>query len=153
MDVELVAPLACSFAVRFSPHDSLLTWSEDRWGLIIPAGLMRTSSDDELAIAIGHQLAHLMIGLSATGIENLESEADVLGLYMTAAAGYDVSVAPALWERLAAESPFIIEPARWIGMKEFHLDLAGRIPRIRRTARQLHVRMVRGEAIRPAGAR
>ena len=97
-------------------------------------------SDDELAVVIGHELAHLTqghlakgMGTSllgsvlgtvievATGVEVLgnvtggivqtafsrdfEREADYIGLRYTHRAGYDIAVAPGLWERVATELP------------------------------------------------
>ena len=97
-------------------------------------------SDDELAVVLGHELAHLTSGHLAkglgtsvvgsvlgsaiwrvTGIEVLadmangavqsgfsrdfEREADYVGLHYVARAGYDMTAAPALWERVATQLP------------------------------------------------
>ena len=71
-------------------------------------------NDDELAIVLGHELAHQILGhppmrdadglLAAFGINageiwRREAEADRLGLRLAAAAGYDLSAAIPFWRR------------------------------------------------------
>lgn len=41
--------------------------------------------------------------------QGFEAEADYVGLYLTARAGYDITVAPTLWRRLAIKNPANIE--------------------------------------------
>lgn len=103
-------------------------------GIVLPTGLLGTAStDDELAIVIGHQLAHLAAGhaklrgddvedviggfpanqpIAAAEVaafeprqfeENNEKVADYLGLYFTARAGYAIAGADAFWRKLAAQ--------------------------------------------------
>lgn len=99
--------------------------------LAITTGLFElTHNDDELALILGHELAHNTLGhLKATepkekpgglldafvratigtavakavtrpySIEN-EKEADYVGLYLMARAGYDITAAEAFWRRL-----------------------------------------------------
>ena len=99
--------------------------------LAITSGLFElTRSDDELALILGHELAHNMLGhlkkdpapkesgslldafVRATigtavaktvtppySIEN-EKEADYVGLYLMARAGYNITAAEAFWRRL-----------------------------------------------------
>ena len=152
VDFEVELPLACNFGVTFSPRDSLLTWSADKWTIVVPVGLMRIADDDELGLAIAHQLAHALIELSAIPIPNPESEADVLGLYMAAAAGFDVTVAVPFWERMAAETPRIIGAADSERQQKSHMGVADRLARIERTSYQLAGRLARGESIAPVSA-
>jgi predicted Zn-dependent protease len=71
-------------------------------------------NDDELAIVLGHELAHRILGhppmrtedglLAAFGIKagdlwRREAEADRLGLRLAAAAGYDLDAAIPFWRR------------------------------------------------------
>ncbi len=76
--------------------------------------------DDELAVVIGHELAHdilghreylgrtaagdgLFAGIGANGarLRETEREADYYGLYLVAWAGYDVGAAVPFWQRMA----------------------------------------------------
>lgn len=107
----------------------------------IHAGMMRFATDDkELAVVLGHELAHnamrhvekqkanALPGMIAGGVldvllgtgggisdamgaasrmafsASFEQEADYVGLYMLARAGYDTSVAPGFWRKMATVS-------------------------------------------------
>lgn len=80
-------------------------------------------NDDELALVMAHELAHNILRhkdrLDAAGvsrglfagfgknrgrIRETELEADRLALYLMARAGYDVTVAPAFWERFGRKT-------------------------------------------------
>jgi beta-barrel assembly-enhancing protease len=77
-----------------------------------------TNSDDELAVVIAHEMAHNVLGhkqkldadhvsrglfggfgRNGARIRATENEADRVGLYLMARAGYDITVAPAFWSR------------------------------------------------------
>lgn len=115
--------------------------------VVIYNGMMRfLQSDDEVAVIIGHELAHnlmrhvdaqgdnatmgllfgaLLEGVAATqGVSSgsgwtnagaemgklgysveFEEEADYVGLYIAARAGYDIRQAPDIWRRLTLEDP------------------------------------------------
>ncbi|MGH7289402.1 MAG: M48 family metalloprotease [Myxococcota bacterium] len=72
-------------------------------------GLLRTvESDDELALVIGHELAHNVLGHSVKSFKRSEQEADYLGCYFAALAGYDVAQASPYWRRVAREFPVLV---------------------------------------------
>ena len=106
----------------------------------ITPGMMRfASGDEELALVIGHELAHntrdhidakrtnrvigallgallgaaVGVDMSQTGADigtmafsqGFEAEADYVGIYHTARAGYDVGEAANFWRRMATEHP------------------------------------------------
>ena len=49
------------------------------------------TSDDELAVILGHEFGH---GILQTGSKpHFEADADYIGLYMAAQAGYDIETA------------------------------------------------------------
>ncbi len=102
-----------------------------------------TKTDDELALVIGHEIAHnsrnhveagqgnVLVGMVlgaavsvATGVnvmgvggdlgamafsQDFESEADYVGLYHVARAGYAIENAPYIWRRMAAVNPAAID--------------------------------------------
>jgi beta-barrel assembly-enhancing protease len=75
--------------------------------------LREAQNDDELAIVIGHELAHnfrehLPDEPHIAGYVRKEEEADYLGCYFAARAGYDVARAPGYWRRLAREYPGLV---------------------------------------------
>lgn len=79
----------------------------------VSTGMVKEAlDDDELAIAIGHELAHHALDhtgpVPELGYVGAEQEADYLGCYFAARAGYDVAKAPAYWRRLAREYPGLV---------------------------------------------
>jgi membrane-associated protease RseP (regulator of RpoE activity) len=74
--------------------------------ILVTTGMLRFSrNDDELAVVLGHELAHNVLGHSVRSYKRFEKEADYLGCYFAARAGYDVSRGVEFWRRLARESP------------------------------------------------
>jgi len=72
------------------------------------------SRDEDLAVVLGHEMAHNILGHvrqdasgKATGTTSpeAEAEADAVGLYFTARAGFGIKDAPNVWRRLAAQNP------------------------------------------------
>lgn len=103
----------CDYRVKLrysSVINAYATGSE----IIVTSGMMDFASDDELALIIGHELAHnnlshirkivqnriLLLGL-ATYSRKFESEADYAGLYYMARAGFDIDGAADFWRRYA----------------------------------------------------
>jgi beta-barrel assembly-enhancing protease len=72
------------------------------------------AKDEDLAVVLGHELAHNILGHvrqdasgKAVGSSSpeAEAEADAVGLYFTARAGFGIADAPRVWRRLAAQNP------------------------------------------------
>lgn len=141
-----VAPArVCSSPVRIleSPEVNALAFGEQ---ILIMTGMVKLcQTDDELAVIIGHELAHnsmkhirakqtnsllmsllidapiiLLTGANpqiganiGAGInsQDFESEADYIGLYHVARAGYDIENAAGIWRRMAVESPSSVSHA------------------------------------------
>lgn len=118
LDVTVTPRRACGYEVQLNPSDDLNAQADGR-RLFISTALARfAASDDELAIILGHELAHNVLGhrrWSETGgagrtvvgrdcTEDLcggdrERQADRTGLYLMARAGYRPGVAAPFWRR------------------------------------------------------
>jgi hypothetical protein len=118
IDVAVTPKRACGYEVQLNPSDDLNAQADGR-RLFISTALARfAASDDELAIILGHELAHNVLGhrrWSETGgagrtvvgrdcSEDLcggdrERQADRTGLYLMARAGYRPAVAAPFWRR------------------------------------------------------
>lgn len=116
-----VQPLrACGYEVQLNPSNDLKAHANGG-RLFISTGLAGFArTDDELAVILGHELAHHVLGHNAWneadgagrrpnddvlevegGSGDAERQADRVGLYLSARAGYDPAAAPPFFRRLA----------------------------------------------------
>ncbi len=114
----------------------------------VSLGLLRfLRTKDELAVVVGHELAHEVLTASGKvgqrSRSDVEREADLLGLTYTHRAGYDVSAAADLWERMAVELPGALSES-WLA---HHPSFPERLVLARKIAAVL-----RGQATVPAGS-
>lgn len=136
-------------------------------------------TDDELAMVIGHELAHNTLGHISKKMANatmgmmmggildalagtygtfqdmgqqiggqafspdFEREADYLGLYMTALAGYDYKASPMLWRRMARLSQ------KSISMTSSHPPTAERYVALEQTASEISDKLSKGLPLTP----
>jgi hypothetical protein len=121
-NVTLAPRLGCPAHVRLA-RSSEAKAVTDRGQIVLTTALLAdVADDDELAIIIGHELAHLVLrhaehldaqgvprgflrefGKNAERVYRTEAEADRLGLKLAWAAGYDPNAAIPLWRRLLAK--------------------------------------------------
>ncbi len=109
---------ACASRIQLLPSRKQNAGADGRIVTLSTAILDDTRDDDELAFLIGHEMSHNILGhhvrlegegvsfgmLSAFGggaakIRETEEEADYLGVYIMARAGYDPSAAARFWVR------------------------------------------------------
>lgn len=110
---------ACGYEVQLNPSDELNARADGRRLFISTALAGFTQSDDELALILGHELAHHVLrhrtwsdvggagreandAAAVNGAGDKETQADRVGLFLTARAGYDTRIAPAFWRRFGA---------------------------------------------------
>lgn len=140
--VELSPSMICNYPTFLRNDDSVNAFADGR-RIIVTSGLMRfADTDDELALVIGHELAHntmghiesktgnmvlggiigaIITGLSGVNVvdpmmqvgalaysQEFEAEADYVGVYHAARAGYDTRKAAYFWRRMAAAHPSAI---------------------------------------------
>jgi hypothetical protein len=125
-DISYSAIVACSYPVVLVHNDAVAAYSDGR-NIYVTTGILRfLQGDDELAVVLGHELAHnnlnhnsfgrklgkVLMGqgllgkaLMSSSSQEIEAEADYAGLYSTSRAGYAIGSAPALWRRMAMEHP------------------------------------------------
>lgn len=118
-DLVLAPVSGCPLRIRLVTSNTLGASSRDGIVRISTRMLEFVQNDDELAVVIGHELAHVVlhhaerledasngkasaIGSKTSRVRAAEVEADRLGLRLAWAAGYDPSVALAFWPRLDA---------------------------------------------------
>jgi len=109
---------ACDYNLRLSQSTAINAFADGR-NITVTAGMMEfTQSDSELALIVGHELAHNTMGHIRKSIINyvisfggtrytrpFESEADYVGLYYMVRAGYAPDGVEAFWKRLATVAP------------------------------------------------
>lgn len=101
-----VTPQAvCAARVLLKTEDGIEAHSDGE-NVAISSGLIAfTQGDDELALVIGHEMAHTILHRGKSfGLfsgKAREDEADALGARLASCAGYDVARSLAFWERLA----------------------------------------------------
>ncbi|MBU4040510.1 MAG: hypothetical protein KKG27_12195 [Alphaproteobacteria bacterium] len=111
---------ACGYEVQLDPSDELNARANGERLFITTAMAGFAASDDDLALVLGHELAHHVLGhrdwheAEARGRQTqtvpalagspggAERQADRVGLYLAARAGYDTAIAPAFWRRFGA---------------------------------------------------
>ena len=118
----LTAVPGCDARVRLARSDQLNAFARRGYAIMTTRLLDFLESDDELAIVLGHEMSHVILGhpeqLDAAGVPRgllrhfgknasrvkaTEIEADRLGLRLAWAAGYDISAAVPFWRRYAAK--------------------------------------------------
>jgi Zn-dependent protease with chaperone function len=137
--------------------------SADKERLFITTAMVRyAGTDDELAIFVAHELAHIFLGhqdrialsgpggallgnlgSAGQGLRNLEAEADYLGLYLVARADYDIGAAEPLWRQFGADFPVIRRQHRT------HPGSHARIVAMRKTAAEITGKRASGVPISP----
>lgn len=111
---------ACGYDVQLDPSDELNARADGKRLFITTAMAGFAATDDELALVLGHELAHHVLGhrdwheaeargrrtqtlpaLAGTS-GGAERQADRVGLYLAARAGFDPLIASAFWRRFGA---------------------------------------------------
>ena len=139
LDVELAPIAGCPARVRLARSSQVNAFATGRYVVMTTGLLGFTTDEDELAIALAHELAHNVLkhrdrleaqrvptgllrgfGRNASRIRATEEEADRLGIKLAWAAGYDVSAAIPFWRRFYAkyDSPQLFRTHPGLGARE-----------------------------------
>lgn len=91
----------CDYLPTLIVDEHLRAFS-DTTGLAVSTGMVRfAETDDELAIILGHELAHIIMKSHGSRLRNKNKEdfADWLGVYLASCAGYDAERGIRFWRR------------------------------------------------------
>lgn len=153
---------ACGYDVQLNPSDELNARADGRRLFISTALAGFAASDDELAVILGHELAHHVLrhrhwsetGGAARQVNaeawrteggegGAEQQADRVGLYLAARAGYDPSVAAPFWRRFGASNWRVRFPQ--IG----HASAGARAQALELVAQEIEAKRAAGEPLLP----
>jgi predicted Zn-dependent protease len=113
-EVVLGSEPGCIGRVRLARSDQMNAFSLRGYVVMTTAMLAYARSEDELAVVLGHELSHSILGhqglrdeegllaglgIKASAMWKREAAADRLGLRLMAAAGYDLDAAIPFWDR------------------------------------------------------
>jgi predicted Zn-dependent protease len=156
--VTVPGALACSYPIEAVDSDKINSYT-DATGIYINKGMIALlHSDDELAVILGHEMGHNISGQIEAGLGShielalggkaaiipLEEEADYVGLYAMARAGYEINAAPALWRRLAA----VVMPEA-ITEASDHPIFPVRVVMLKKEIAEINAKVARGAALLP----
>ncbi len=135
----------CGFPVELTGGDEFLASTNGKRIKISGGTLRFVSNDDELAFVLAHELTHILSGHSGTmrgsSRKEAELEADRLGIYIVARAGYSVDTALHLLSRLGESLPRLNEP------HAAYRTLAARTAAMRRAIEEIATSKVRSELL------
>jgi hypothetical protein len=151
--INLHPVMGCPARGRLARSGQPNAFADGRWAIMTTKMLGFIRSDDEIAVAMAHELAHNIlghpgqlegvvpkgilrnIGKNAARVHKTEEEADRLGIKLVWAAGYDVSAAIPFWRRLYAKFDPIPTPKLF----RTHPSLGARERLINQTIAELRV--------------
>jgi hypothetical protein len=148
--------LACDYNLRLTQSPAINAFADGR-NITFTTGMIDfVGSDDELALIVGHELAHNTMGHIPKSIGNFilslggtrytrpfESEADYVGLYYSVRAGYSPKGVESFWQRLSAVAP------KSIHLAKTHPTFPERYLRIRAAQDEISTKQSAGTALLP----
>ncbi len=157
VQVKTISPRQiCDYKLRLKPSAAINAYADGR-SITMYSGMMDfVENDDELALIVGHELAHNTMGHIRKIIGNIilsvgatrytrpfESEADYVGLYYQVRAGYSPEGVEALWRRLARVSP------RSVNRAKTHPTFPDRYVRIAAARAEIETKQAAGKPLIP----
>jgi hypothetical protein len=184
IDITVLPEQDCAYQFVMVDDESINAVADGRT-IYFFRGMMRfAQSDEEIALIVGHELAHnamghieagqqnatmgmlggalLDIAAAAAGVntggafmdaggdvgramfsQEFESEADYVGMYFMARAGYSVDGVEEFWRRMSAENP------RSIRLAYTHPSNATRFVGLAATREEIAARVAAGQPLRP----
>ncbi len=155
-ELEIKGDTACAYNLRLSQSAAINAYADGR-NITLTTGMMRfIESDEELALIVGHELAHntmghirkiignyILSGLATRYTRPFESEADYVGLYYAKRAGYDINGVEDFWRRLAKVNP------KSVGRAKTHPSFPDRYLRLAATRKEIEEKLAAEDALLP----
>lgn len=151
-NVSLAAVETCRFDVELTESHKVGAYAM-AGGITITKGMMWFAQGDELAFVLSHELVHVirkharMIGKYGVKQKDVEAEADYMGLYIMARAGYEIGTASKFWRRIAAYFP------RMRGSGRTHPQTSYRFVAMEKTMNEINSKIVAGRPLLPGSDR
>ena len=156
----------CAYEAQLTPSEEVSAGADGRRIVITTAFVRYATTDDELAVVLGHELGHNVMkhrariagggaagailgnaGAWPGGLLTVEREADYVGLYLMARAGYDYAAARDFWRQYGAD----------FGLSRYaqgsHPGSLERAANIAATAEEIRRKQAAGEPLVPTPAR
>ena len=147
---------ACAYRLRLKQSSDVNAYADGR-NITVTTGMMGfVENDEELALIIGHELAHntmghirkvivnlILSGLATRYTRPFESEADYVGLYYARRAGYEIDGVEDFWRRLAKAEP------RNVGRAKSHPTFPSRYLRLAAARAEIKAKEEAGETLVP----
>ena len=147
---------ACGHKLKLKNSGAVNAYADGKNIIITSAMMDFADSDRELALVIGHELAHntmdhvkkaiwnsVISGFASRTTRPFEAEADYVGLYYTVRAGFDIEGVEEFWRRLGVLFP------KAIVRKGSHPLTPERLLAIRMTAKEIADKKKAGEPLLP----
>ena len=139
------APELCGYPVKLSGGNAFRASTNGKRIKISKGALRFVLNDDELAFVLAHELSHILFGhdgaMRGNSKKEAELEADRLGIYIVARAGYSTEAAARLLPRLSETLPSLNEPHA-----AYHTP-AARTTAMRQAIAEIAAKEVRGEPL------
>lgn len=146
----------CRSRLRLRASTAINAFANGR-NITVTTGMMDfTDSDDELALILGHELAHntmghirkvvgnfILSGFATRYTRPFELESDYVGLYYMVRAGFDPDDVEVFWRRLADVDP------RSVNRAKTHPTLPDRYLRIAAAREEILAKQTAGEQLVP----
>jgi hypothetical protein len=151
---------ACDYRVVFS-NSPMVNAATDGQSVTVMRGLVNfLSRDEELALVVGHEIGHNVLGHFQRGralghqagpftpgaqasMRQFEREADYVGLYFVALAGYDMEAAIRSAQRMASQGPLGDRGS------DTHPSQAERYAALQATLGEIRGKLAQGTALKP----
>ena len=154
--ITVKSETVCGYTVRLTQTSTINAYANGR-DITMTSGMMNfVTNDDELALIIGHELGHNTMGHIRKVISNIilslggtrytrifESEADYVGMYYMARAGYSPEGVEDFWRRLAVTNP------KYVARAKTHPTYPNRYLSIAATREEIKAKQAAGEPLIP----